>query len=711
MNLRNKITIAISSDFLSAFSEIPKKEQKKVREFVEAFKKNPQAPRFNYEKINAASDKNIRSVRINHVYRGIILKPEVGNVYMLLWVDSHDEAYAWAMNKSFDINPQTGGIQIVDTSVKNIDKSEEIKDVALFSSFSNKDLINIGVPEVLLPLVRSVIDEKGLDNIEKHLPGEVYEALFLLAAGDSIKEIKASLNNHKSDISTNDFAKALDNPDSKRRFHVVENEIELAEILNWPLEKWRVFLHPSQQKIVQRNYNGPARVLGGAGTGKTVVAIHRAKFLLENIWTESNERILFTTFTKNLANDIRENLKKICSDDILKRIDVINLDAWVVNFLNKNNYKYRVAIEKDLKPIWDDVLNEIPEDLNLTASFYKNEWKRVIQANGVTNLREYYRVARIGMRKRLNRTTRKRIWPIFEEYRAQLQYHGYKELTDAIRDARIILENSGDILPYRSILVDESQDFSKEAFKLIRQMIPISRENKTNDIFLVGDSHQRIYNHKVVLSHCGINIMGRGNKLKINYRTTEETRKWSINLLKGLSFDDLDGGEDNLKGYKSLLHGAAPLIKHFTGFGDDARYLVEYIKNLIATGEEVNSICLVARTNEMLRQYEGALKFENIPTFTIRHQYSESKSQRGIRLATMHRVKGLEFNHVIIVAVNKNIVPPVFLIKDADSDQDLAELEKRERCLLYVAATRAKKSLLITSFGKSSKFLDRAQFE
>jgi superfamily I DNA/RNA helicase/mRNA-degrading endonuclease RelE of RelBE toxin-antitoxin system len=709
MSLNGKITIAISSDFLSAFSEIPRKEQKRVREFVEAFKQDPEAPRFNYEKIKGAVDKNIRSVRIDHEYRGIVLKPEQGNVYLLLWVDSHDRAYSWAVTKSFNINPVTGSIQVVDLSTEDVlPKDDEKLSSFLFGSYTDKDLIQISVPEVLIPLVRSVTDDIALDKIEPHLPQEAYESLFMLAAGEEIEDIKHDIKKNKldADLRIDDFEKALNNLDTKRRFHVVEEELELAEILNWPLEKWRVFLHPSQYKIVRKVYNGPARVLGGAGTGKTVVAMHRAKFLAEQVWTNTNNRILFTTFTRNLASDIQENLKKICSDSVLRRIEVINLDAWVAHLLKKNGYKSRIMYENELRPIWENVLNEIPEGINLDRSFFHHEWEKVIQHNGISTLDEYLHVPRIGLGKRLDRATRRRIWPIFEEYRSQLTHHGYKESIDAIRDARSLLINAGDILPYNSIIVDESQDLSKEAFKLIRQMIPLSRTNIYCDLFIVGDSHQRIYSHKIVLSHCGINIIGRGNKLKINYRTTEETRRWSVNLLKGLSFDDLDGGNDNQKGYKSLLHGSEPSLNFFSGFSDEIKYIMSFIKQMVDMGEPMRSICLVVRTNEMLKQYEGALKSNDIPTFTIKRNYSESTSPPGVRLATMHRVKGLEFNYVIIAAVNDGLVPFINTRRHTQSKIELQEVETRERCLLYVAATRAKKELLVTSFGKASKLIE-----
>jgi superfamily I DNA/RNA helicase len=278
---------------------------------------------------------------------------------------------------------------------------------------------------------------------------------------------------------------------------------------------------------------------------------------------------------------------------------------------------------------------------------------------------------------------------VFEEYRVLLNENGLREALDAMRDARLLLEGKGDILPYKAIIVDEAQDMGSEAFRLIRQMIPGG--DRKNDLFIVGDAHQRIYRHKVVLNQCGVNIKGRSRKLRINYRTTEETRRWAVNLLEGLSIDDLDGGTDDQKGYKSLLHGVTPQVRIFSTFKDETRFVVAYLKDLEGQGQPLNGVCLTARTNELLKQYEADLGEQGIPTYFIRRSEAEDRKIPGVRLATMHRVKGLEFDRVIIAGVNNGIVP---YEKGASSPSDPVlrkESEVHERALLYVAATRAKR--------------------
>jgi len=702
-----EIKVAISSDFLKAFSMVSHKQQSKVREFVEKFRMNPSSAAINYEKIHC-KDPNLRSVRIDDTYRGIVLKPEVGNVFLLLWVDHHDKAYQWAENKLFSIHPETGSIQVVDVGKAvpptGMENTEE-RGKSIFHDVKDKNLLQLGIPEALLPLVRTIQSEEDLDKAETSLPQEAFEALFLLAAGYTYEDVVRELEKPQlpEEIDTADFAKALENPDTKRRFHVVEGALELAEILNAPLEQWRVFLHPSQRKTVEMKANGPVRILGGAGTGKTVCAIHRAKYLAQNIFKAENDRILFTTFTRNLAADILENLRKICPVDILKRIEVVNLDAWVSQFLKKNGYEFTIVFDEDVKECWQNALNVASKNLDLPDAFYHDEWEQVIQAQAISSAEEYGKVSRLGRGRKLNRIQRKEIWPVFEEYRAQLNSKGYKEAADAIRDARIILQNKGAILPYKAVLVDEAQDMGAEAFKLIRQMIPVA--DAKNDIFIVGDGHQRIYRRKVVLGKCGINIKGRSRKLKINYRTTDETRKWAVKLLEGRKIDDLDDGVDDQKGYKSLLHGEPPKIVNLPSFVEEVEFIANYLKQLKSEGIPVNTVCLVCRTRNLLAQYEGAIKAAGLDTYLIKRSTAEDRSTSGLRLATMHRVKGLEFDHIIIAGANQGIIPLQQALDDQDNAVAAEESELRERALLYVSATRAKKSVLVTSSGAASQFL------
>jgi len=433
--------VAISSEFFSSVLKLPKTQQEKAVKFMELFRQDPTSAGINYETIQAARDKNLRSVRIDQAYRAIVLAPERGDVYILLWADKHDEAYEWACNKVLKINPENGVLQVLESQY--IDEAQQLQQATghktkpgLFDAIRDRYLVRLGVPEDLVPLVRQIEIPVDVDDLKTKLPDEAYEALAMLADGVSLEEALSvydvSLHDEPAQIDTNDFASALDNPDSKRRFLLASDDEALQAMLDAPLEKWRVFLHPLQRKLVFRDWNGPVRVLGGAGTGKTVVVMHRAKWLAEQALTDRETRILLTTYTKNLAIDIEQNLKHICAPDVLRKIEVINLDAWVKRFMDKQGYPINFAFnERQKNQIWDNALVLKPDDPDLPDSFFHEEWEKVIQPQNVNSLEDYFKARRLGRGVQLNRALRKAVWPVFENYRLGLNDAGLKETEDA----------------------------------------------------------------------------------------------------------------------------------------------------------------------------------------------------------------------------------------------------------------------------------------
>jgi superfamily I DNA/RNA helicase len=702
------MTIALSKDFLLAFSNVQKSHQKKVREFFERFQVHPESDGINYEPIQSARDKNFYSVRIDQAYRAVIAKPDP-SVYVLMWVDHHDEAYRWAERKRLDVHPATGAVQVLDmTAVPAVAAPKSVaappKLGALFASVKDKHLLRLGVPEELLPVVRSMNTDTDLERAESAIPQEAFEALFLLASGYTIDQVFLEMQKPQEEekaVDTSDYDKALRNEDSQRRFHIVEGAQELAEILTAPLEQWRIFLHPKQRQLVRIRPNGPVRVLGGAGTGKTVVAMHRARYLAEEVFTEREDRILLTTFTKNLATDISQNLRKLCGDEkAWARIEVQHLDGWVANFLRTQGYRPDIVYDED-NDCWRNALDQAPANSGLLESFYRVEWESVIQAQNITSADEYLAAPRIGRGTRLSRDMKKKIWPVFQEYRAQLNERGKKEYVDLIRDARQFIENKALRLPYRAVIVDEAQDMSAEAFRLLRTIVPAGE----NDLFIVGDAHQRIYRHRVSLGKCGIDIRGRGKKLKINYRTTDEIRLFAVRLLEGRPIDDLDGGQDDQKGYMSLTHGTAPVVKTFASGAEEVSFLKQHVHTLVAEGSPLESICIVARTKKLVENYSAHLRAAGIETYNVKRDTAEQRDRPGIRVATMHRVKGLEFEHVIVAGANRGIVPLDIALASGDDAVTQRNIETGERALLYVALTRAKSSALITAYGEVSPYL------
>lgn len=704
--------VAISNDFFKCFAKLPRAQQGNVMNFVSRFQSDPRGSGINYEKIRDARDPNMRSVRIDQRYRGIVLKPKQGNVFMLLWVDNHDHAYDWARRHHCNINPETGTLQIYAvTTEESVEEEDAHQESAVsekkppslpsFESLKDRELVRLGVPEEQTPLVRSIHDESDLDAVESQLPQEAYEGLFFILAGSSYEQVIADRESAtENEVDVDDFQAALERVSSQASFMIVEDELELQEMLNAPLQQWRVFLHPSQRKMAYGIKNGAVRVLGGAGTGKTVVAMHRAKWLAENVVADG-EKILFTTFTRNLAQDIEGNLKSICDEKALSKIEVINLDRWVDRFLKRNNYDY--SITYNTNAYWDAAISMAPAELKLPDAFYREEWGRVIQPQSITTVDQYKRATRVGRGTRLNRMQRVQIWSVFEEYRLLLEQEKRCEVDDAYRDAAALLrggaKNTG---VYASVIVDEAQDMGTQAFNLIRQIVP----EGANDIFIVGDGHQRIYGrNKVVLSHCGINIRGRARKLKINYRTTDEIRKWAVNLLEGLSVDDLDGGEDDQQGYKSLLHGDLPQSEHFDTADEQASFLGHFLLERQKQEMFLHDICIVARTKRERNDIGLRLQKMDIPVYLLEKEGSDMDHPGMVRLATMHRVKGLEFEEMVLASLNEGLVPLRVAIDSAGDPVEMRQVDLEERALLYVAMTRSKRSVLLLSYGACSPYL------
>lgn len=692
--------VAISDVFLNGFAKLPGASQNKVMNFVSKFQSEPASSGINYEKIKGAKDSKLRSVRIDDSYRGIVMKPDSGDVFVLLWVDKHDDAYQWAINRKCIVNPETGALQVYDTEfVDSAATATSESGPALFAGISDRHLKRFGVPEELLPRVKTVASLDELDALQKALPTDAYENLFFLADGIAVDDLLQELEREKEiEVDVEDYAQALETDEAKRHFHVVKDELELSEVLSQPLEKWRVFLHPSQRKLVERDWNGPVRVLGGAGTGKTVAAMHRAGWLVTRVFNKPSDRILVTTFSRNLAEDLREHLKQICPAKALERVEVINLDRWVYGFLRKQGYEFEIAYGDRGKALWDDAMSLAPEELKLPTSFYRDEWETVVQPQGIESMEEYFQATRIGRGRRLTRKDRKLVWRVFEQYRALLDDENLREPDDAMRDARRLMQNEKVMTPYKAVIVDEAQDMGAQAFKLIRQLAP----EGPNDLFIVGDAHQRIYRHKVVLGQCGINIKGRGRKLRINYRTTDETGKWATSILKNAEIDDLDAGGDDSRGYKALLHGLQPVIVHHESYDEELAGIVEFLK--VLSKEELSNSCLVVRTNNLIEQYESALAETGIETCRLSREKSDNRQKSGLRLATMHRVKGLEFDRILMASMNEGVVPLDSCL-ETDDPNLRSEAETRERSLVYVAATRAKEVVRISSYGKHSNFL------
>lgn len=693
-----KPKVALAQDFLANLATLAAAVQGKVLKWALRFQSDPTASGINYEPINGARDRNLKSVRIDQDWRGIVFKPPAGDVYVLMYVDHHDDAYRWAEGRRVAVNPTTGALQVfaveslvepaleqarltaaprpgVELQAQPLEQAQ----TPMFAALSDADLLSIGTPEELLGQVRSIRTEFELDAVQDLLPVEAYEGLFLIAAGDSVSDVLISRETRVDrPIDTEDFATAIETAESQSRFVVVADEETMAAMLNSPLAQWRVFLHPTQRKLAQGDRGGPMRVLGGAGTGKTVLAMHRAKWLAENRAT-AEKKVFFTTFTRNLAADIEENLKTFCSPGVMQKIEVKNLDAWVHGFLRRYKYDHQIIYNRkqgEAAEAWQRALALQDTSLALPPDFYEDELERVVLAQGINSRDDYRQARRTGRGVVLTRGKRDAIWPVFEEYRAQLASRKLKEVDDAYRDAAALLRDKPPA--YSAVIADETQDFGPQALRLLRAMVPAA----PNDLLFVGDGHQRIYpRNRASMSASGINIRGRSRKLYLNYRTTEEIRRLAVATLEGCAVDDLDEGSDEVRRYKSLSHGPIPRTLAFQHLEDALSSLLPMVQAGLA---EARSVCVIVPTRHDAVAVQGALRAAELPTTLLGPDERDNPDSRSVRISTMHRAKGLEFDEVVLL-----------------SPRDCRGLKARPddlQRLQYVAMTRARKVVTLVRY-------------
>lgn len=718
MGRKKKFQVVYSIDFVKCVQPLDRDDKARANEAADRWKKDPTSPDYVYERVEGAPDARLRVLRLTQKHTAIVLRSDKQDAYVLLWLDTHDAALTWAREHRCEVNPQTGSLQVfrVDlTSEARASEDHDAKVGGIFDAYSGKQLEQLGVPRALMFRVRHAMSVADFEVVGLQLPSDAYEALLLLIEeeqyNDVLELVTGSSIPSEREFDTEDIASALENDTTRQRFKIVDNEDELERVFSGDIENWRVFLHRSQRRLVTKSVKGSVRVLGGAGTGKTVVAMHRAVHLARKVFTSSDDRILFTTFTANLAKDIEANLRTLCDAETMKRIEVVSLDKWVARFLKKQGFSKKIKYfsntgDDELNRLWEEALEKMPTDESYPRSFYREEWEQVIQARAIKSKREYFRADRSGRGFGMRRGPRAAVWPVFETYQNRMADEGVCEREDALYAARKLLEDESVSVPYCSVIVDEAQDMSNEAFKLLRAIVPREESQaleRDNDIFIVGDGHQRIYNHKVILSRCGIRIVGRGHsyRLRINYRTSEEIRRFAVGVLEGLEIDDLDGGQDSHKGYTSLIQGVAPTVKAHASLAQELDTIQEYVEQYAEQG----SVCLVTRTNDQISAYKAALEARGLTTYKLSRSAAEDLSKPGLRLATMHRVKGLEFDRVILAGVDKGTVPLETIWRDTEDDATREGLEIQERALFYVACTRAKKDVLVTSSGELSELV------
>lgn len=687
--------------FFESLIDLPKGIQKKVIDFQKKFRENSKSSAIHLEPILSFKDSSLRSARVDQTYRAIIKVPDSGETYFLLWVDHHDKAYEWATNKVFQWNENTQSMQVF-TAPEILEGKDEVKpeiieeEKGLFRGYTDSDLLKIGVPSVLLPSIRGIESLDDLEHIEKFIPQDTFENLFYLADGASIEQLIFEIEEGKIEAVTEE--EQLRSINNQRSFIELTDDELFNDILEGNLKKWKYYLHPSQRKLVNGSFTGTVKVSGGAGTGKTVAALHRMKFLSDN--RRPGEKILFTTFTKALT----ENLKALSTDlEIdLNGITISNIDALAFDLVKEfllipNDYKV-FGLHNVRKPeeIWEEVLDT--ELTTFDSDFLEKEYNDVVLYLDVKSIEEYLKAPRVGRGKAISRTQRREVWTLMEKYnRTKAQYRFYHK--EELYNLLVNFLKTHNTKVYDYALVDELQDFSNVELRVVRALM----EEKPNDLFLVGDPLQKIYDKRINFSQAGINIRGKkSRRLRINYRTTEEIKKLAISIVNDEHYDDFDGHEEEKGGYVSLFHGKHPQYTVFHSKDQEIQHVIAEIESLLEGQYKPEEIAISSRTKNGLKDFRTTLHQKSIP-YTEYESGSKVGHKNGINLLTFHNIKGLEFKQVFLVDVNNRTCPLIFDSFDNFSDSEKANYLRHEKSLLYVAVSRAIQRVEITGIGKKSQ--------
>lgn len=664
-------------------------------------------PGLKLESLKQARDPHIRTIRIDQGTRGVVLAPESGETFVLLRVMPHDKAIAWAVKQKSSINTVTRAVEIRDIAALE-ELTPAYERIApeparrLFAKVSDGDMAALGIDGTTLRQARALTDLEQLELFAPYFPQDQREVLEYLAAGFTVEEVwrdvvSVALAHPPADpVDATDYETAIHR--TRARITVVSDSDEMRDILEKPFAAWRIFLHPTQHKVAYRpSYSGPAQVTGGPGTGKTVVALHRVRHLLGHL--RDGDRVLLTTYTNALVAALRAGLTALVEDEALRdRVDIMTVDAFAGRVLSTSRRPLRGDEEQTR---WQEAAEAT--GFEGSPQFLAQEYRHVVLARDLRTEEEYAACDRQGRGSALPASKRGIVWRTIREFTDRLTADGLRTYLGTCAEAADLLRTEGP--RYRHVVVDEAQDLHPAQWRLLRAAAP----ERPDDLFVAGDPHQRIYDSKVSLRAVGIKVAGRSAKMRKNYRSTHEILSWSTALLVGRPFEDLadDSRHETLLGYRSALHGNGPETHAAESEEAELQALVTRVRGWLDSGVAAGEIGISARFNRTCDAAVTALKDAGIPVTRLRG--NAVTDTEAVAVGTMHAFKGLEYRCVAAIGVNSGALPAPKALTPVDVDRLQHEADLlAERCLLFVACTRARDGLYVSWSGEPSTFLVEA---
>ncbi len=667
--------------FFEAIQNLSNEDRGKILTFVGKFQDDPSHPSLSLERVQRARSDNVWAARVSKELRAIAFKD--GADWVLVYVDRHDAAYKWAENRSIERHSHTGDLQIVEipTAAAVDSGAATSQRRGIFGRYDEDYLLSLGAPPGWLPVIRQISSEDELIEVLQKMPEDVAERLFDLASGKLVTPPDPIVS----------IAAAAKSEEQSSHLFVIRTQDDLRPLLDAPMAKWIAFLHPTQRKLAYGDFNGAVKITGSAGTGKTVVAMHRAKHL-----AGQGKRVLFTSFVNNLCHNLRRNLRLFCADSELRRITVSTVHNLALELLKGVGEPPELVKDEDLQRLLKRL---IPKGCPLDEDSLFAEWRDVIQAQDVRTWDDYRGASRVGRGRPLTVKDRKAIWEVIDRFHKTLAEQGHSSFTGLCWRVLDLMKAKRIRSPFDAVIVDEAQDLGLPELRLLAALAG----KGNNTLMLVGDGGQRIYAAKHSLKSVGIDVRGRSHVLRLNYRTTEQIRRFADRIL-GDEADDLEGGKQSRRGARSLLSGPEPTLKAFDSRQEQCDYVAEQTGRLLKMGRAPDEIAVFARQAYLLDMVETRLKRAGIQFHRLSKE--DFPSDPMVSLGSMHRAKGLEFKFVFVIDASDDQLPYAKVLERKTDEQSREDFIEQERQLFYVSLTRARDCVFVTWAGKRSRFLE-----
>jgi hypothetical protein len=672
------VSVQFGTEFFAAIGRLVAREQAACVEFVAKFTDNPANPGLSLERIGT-----LWSARVTQELRTILYKE--GDAWVLLHVDHHDAAYRWAERRQGSRHPVTGELQIVEVVATQVTEPPRASgpataaSPALLAPHDDAYLLSLGVPPTWLPTLRKVASDDQLLDVAGRLPDDVADRLLRVAAGELVTPPRPV-------PVTAPLATAAAASSS---FVTVTDAGALAAALRQPLDRWLAFLHPSQQALVGLDARGPVKVTGGAGTGKTVVALHRAREL-----SRRGHRVLLTSFVGTLCDNLRRNLRRLCTPTELASITVSTVHKQALALVR--------AVEPGTEPVDDALVAALLDQLagvhapTVDRAFVRAEWDAVIDRQGLVTWAEYRAARRTGRGRALAAAERKALWAVFGGVQDALRARRRATWSMLCRRAEAALATGALASPFDAVVVDEVQDLRPAELRLVRAL------SRPELVMLCGDAGQRIYPGGFSLGALGIDVRGRGHVLRINYRTTAQIRAQADRILASAERRSRRRHRRTRPRPQPPVRARADVRRVRRSRTTSSTAAVDWLAAQLAAGLAPADLAAFARSNRRVEQLAAALRERDLVAAPLD---DGDLAPGAVAVGTMHRAKGLEFKAVLVLSAGADSLPARGALNAAADPADREAVLARERQLLYVAMTRARDLLRVTWAGAPSPFL------